>query len=171
MPAQWVLPSIKIKLKLCKITSYDNRSCFAIWKNINAFQGIISLLESTRCAYFLGVLTHTTAWDRLWRGDETLNCVVYTWLGFALPSNAAAVVAVASLKCIWQLCLAKFSVSATFWGDVTGTGTGRGRDGHMDRQTFLGKYYFRFRQHTGKFSNKSYKKSKKSQNYTSLQVF
>ena len=22
--------------------------------------------------YFLGVLTHTTAWDRLWGGDETL---------------------------------------------------------------------------------------------------
>ena len=24
--------------------------------------------------YFLGVLTHTTAWDRLWGGDETLKC-------------------------------------------------------------------------------------------------
>ena len=23
--------------------------------------------------YFLGVLTHTTAWDRLWGGDETLT--------------------------------------------------------------------------------------------------
>ena len=23
--------------------------------------------------YILGVLTHTTAWDRHWRGDETLN--------------------------------------------------------------------------------------------------
>ena len=28
--------------------------------------------------YFLGVLAHTTALDRLWRGDETLNCVAYT---------------------------------------------------------------------------------------------
>ena len=24
--------------------------------------------------YFLGVLAHTTAWDRLWGGDETLKC-------------------------------------------------------------------------------------------------
>ena len=23
--------------------------------------------------YFLGVLTHTTAWDQLWGGDETLK--------------------------------------------------------------------------------------------------
>ena len=26
--------------------------------------------------YFLGVLTHTTAWDRLWRGDETERLVL-----------------------------------------------------------------------------------------------
>ena len=25
--------------------------------------------------YFLGVLTHTTAWDRLWGGDIFLHCV------------------------------------------------------------------------------------------------
>ena len=30
------------------------------------------------CGYILGVLTHSTAWDRLWRGDETLNNVAYT---------------------------------------------------------------------------------------------
>ena len=24
--------------------------------------------------YFLGVLKHTTAWDRLWGGDETIKC-------------------------------------------------------------------------------------------------
>ena len=28
------------------------------------------------CGYILGVLTHTTAWDRHWRGDETLNWVL-----------------------------------------------------------------------------------------------
>ena len=26
------------------------------------------------CGYFLGVLTHTTAWNRLWDGDEILKC-------------------------------------------------------------------------------------------------
>ena len=79
--------------------------------------------------YFLGVLTHTTAWDRLWRGDETLNCVVYTWLGFALPSNAVAAVAaavaavaVASPKVYLTTLLSKvFSFSNFFWG--------QGRDG------------------------------------------
>ena len=86
---------------------------------------------------------HTTTWDRLWRGDETLNCVVYTWLGFTLPSNAAAaVVAVASLKVYLTTLLIKVFSFSNFWGDVTGTGTGQ-TDGHMDRQTFLGKYYFR----------------------------
>ena len=49
------------------------------------------------------------------------------------------------LECI----LAKFSVSMTFLGDRDGDGDGTGRtdgrtNGHMDRQTFLGKYYFRF---------------------------
>ena len=28
--------------------------------------------------YFLGVLAHKTALDRLWRSDEPLNCVEYT---------------------------------------------------------------------------------------------
>ena len=37
--------------------------------------------------YILGVLTHTTALDRLWEGDETLTMwfkIDYTHLGFAL---------------------------------------------------------------------------------------
>ena len=25
------------------------------------------------CGYILGVLTYTTAWDRFWKGDETLK--------------------------------------------------------------------------------------------------
>ena len=28
------------------------------------------------CGYILGVLTHTTAWDRNWGGDETLKLVL-----------------------------------------------------------------------------------------------
>ena len=33
--------------------------------------------------YILGVLTHTTALDRLWEGDETLKCdiVIYRFVG------------------------------------------------------------------------------------------
>ena len=42
-----------------------------------------SYLDTTRKyplrGYFLGVLMHTTALDRLWGGDETLN----TYFGFA----------------------------------------------------------------------------------------
>ena len=93
------------------------------------------------------MLTHTTAWDRLWRGDVTLNCVVYTWLGFASPSNAAAAaaaVAVASLKVYLTTLLIKVFSFSDFLGGRDGDVTGTGRtDGHMDRQTFLGKYYFR----------------------------
>ena len=83
---------------------------------------------------------HTTAWDQLWRGDETLNCVVYMYLGFVLPSNAAAAAAaVASLKVYLTTLLSKVFSFSDFFG-------GQGRDvtdRHMDRQTFLGKYYFR----------------------------
>ena len=89
-----------------------------------------SILKLTRKyplrGYFLGVLTHTTAWDRLWRGDETLNCVVYTWLGFASPSNAAAVVAVASPKVYLTTLLSKVFSFNDFFG---GLGLGWGRDG------------------------------------------
>ena len=52
------------------------------------------------------------------------------------------------LKYIYQLCVAKFSVSVTFLGLVGEGGDGMGRtDTHtenMDRQTFLGKHYFRW---------------------------
>ena len=93
------------------------------------------------------MLTHTTAWDRLWRGDETLNCVVYTWLGFALPSNAAAAVAVASLKVYLTTLLIKVFSFSNFLGgrDGDGDGTDGQTDISMDRQTFLGKYYFRLK--------------------------
>ena len=52
----------------------------------------------------------------------------------------------------------------TFLGDRDGDGTGRdGRtdkrtDGHMDRQTFLGKYYFRFNKHLNKLLSVSLSK-------------
>ena len=71
------------------------------------------------------------------------------WLGFTLPSSAAAALAVASLKVYLTTLLIKVFSFSDFLGgrdgdgDVTGTGTGQ-TDGHMDRQTFLGKYYFRF---------------------------
>ena len=88
--------------------------------------------------YFLGVLTHTTAWDRLWRGDETLNCVVYTWLGFASPSNAVAAaaaavaVAVASLKVYLTTLLIKVFSFNDFLGGRDGDGDGDGTDGRTD---------------------------------------
>ena len=38
---------------------------------------VVSKLSITRkyplCGYILGVLTHTTAWDQHWGGDETLK--------------------------------------------------------------------------------------------------
>ena len=40
--------------------------------------------------YFLGVLKHTTAWDQLQGGDETLKCgfkIIYTRLNFVLPGT------------------------------------------------------------------------------------
>ena len=79
------------------------------------------------------MLTHTTAWDQLWRGDETLNCVVYTWLGFALPSNAAtavaavAAVAVASLKVYLTTLLIKVFSFSDFLGGRDGYGDGMGQ--------------------------------------------
>ena len=61
---------------------------------------IIPLSSSTRNyplrGYFLGVLAHTTALDRLWRGDGTLNCVEYTLHSFASLRNAVVLVAAAA---------------------------------------------------------------------------
>ena len=41
------------------------------------FEIMISAFDATRKyllrRYILGVLTHTTAWDRQWGGDETMN--------------------------------------------------------------------------------------------------
>ena len=88
--------------------------------------------------YILGVPTHTTAWDQLWRVDETLNCVVHTWLSFTLPSNAAAAVAVASLKVYLTTLLIKLFSFIDFLGgrDGDGDGTGTGRtDGRTYGQT------------------------------------
>ena len=83
------------------------------------------------------MLAHTTALDRLWRGDETLNCVVYTWLGFALPSNAAAAavsaVAVASLKVYLTTLLIKVFSFSDFLGGRDGDGDGT--DGRTYGQT------------------------------------
>ena len=47
------------------------------------------------------------------------------------------IISLSLLKYIWQLCLAKFSAWVTFFG------TGRDTQ-NMDRQTFVGKHYFRF---------------------------
>ena len=35
--------------------------------------------------YILGVLMHTTAWDRYWRGGETLDKVLKYLSGFSVP--------------------------------------------------------------------------------------
>ena len=59
------------------------------------------------------------------------------------------------IEYILQLSLVKFSVSLTFFG-TDGTGqtdirmdrhTDGRTHGHMDRETFLGKYYFRYKNH------------------------
>ena len=45
----------------------------------------------------------------------------------------------------------------TFWGDRDGDGDGTGTDGLMDRQSFLGKYHFRYlltMQHIGNLEHK-----------------
>ena len=78
---------------------------------------------------------HTTALDRFWRGDETLNCVVYTWLGFTSPSNAAAAVAVASLKVYLTTLLIKVFNFSDFLGGRDGDGDGDGTDGRTYGQT------------------------------------
>merc|ERR1711928_233894 len=50
------------------------------------------------CRYILGVLTHTTAWDRHWGGDETLKKVLINadQLHLAKYSNAW----ISALPCI-----------------------------------------------------------------------
>ena len=74
--------------------------------------------------YFVGVLTHTTGLDRLWRGDKTLNCVEYTQLGFALPTNAVfwwqqhdyGHIFVALIVCLTTLLSKVFSFNDFFGG-------------------------------------------------------
>ena len=39
--------------------------------------------------YFLGVLMHKTAWDQLQGGDETLNCVEYTYARLPLAQKCS----------------------------------------------------------------------------------
>ena len=74
----------------------------------------------------------------------------------AVAVAAAAAGAVASLKVYLTTLLSKVFSFSDFLGgrdgdgDVTGTGTGQ-TDGHMDRQTFLGKYYFRYLFHISEF--------------------
>ena len=46
---------------------------------------IISTRKYVLCGYILGVLTHTTTWDRLLGGDETLKSVS---INVALLSHA-----------------------------------------------------------------------------------
>ena len=50
----------------------------------------LQTLDVTRkcrlCGYILGVLTHTTAWDQLWGGDETLKWVSIYASQLCLPS-------------------------------------------------------------------------------------
>ena len=126
------------------------------------------------CGYILGVLTHTTAWDRLGRvrilsslglklhihssGSMTMMklgslmgcrlqnagylCLAQHFSGIGVTLNVFS----SPLKYIWKLCSVKVSVSVTFF-DTGRDRTGRTHtrtDGHMDRQTFLGKYYFRW---------------------------
>ena len=126
------------------------------------------------CGYILGVLTHTTAWERLWGGDafltlyicssaspriaalglDCLNCEHCRMLvSFALPcpaqqwhqcdSECIFVTLEIHLTTLFSeiFCFSDFFL----WRDRTGRDvTDKQTNGHRDRQTFLGKYYFRF---------------------------
>ena len=82
----------------------------------------------------LGVLTHKTAWYRLWGGDGVLRLYLrssdlpYPTL---LHCSMTLKVYLSPLKYILQLCLAKFLISVTFLS-LDGTG----RDRQVDGQTY-----------------------------------
>ena len=53
----------------------NDKDLFSI-KKYGASQKTLYLVYTRKyplCGYILGVLTHTTAWDRLWGGDYTLK--------------------------------------------------------------------------------------------------
>ena len=56
---------------------FYGKKYFSGWQNregkTNFTSDIVTRKYPLR-GYFLGVLTHTTAWDQLWGGDETLKC-------------------------------------------------------------------------------------------------
>ena len=72
--------------------------------------------------YFLGVLTHKTAWDQLWVGNETLKSgfkIEYryiVWLCLAQQRSITLNIFFVTLEVYLTLCLTKFSVSVTFLG-------------------------------------------------------
>ena len=117
--------------------------------------------------------THSQASPQGWQSNSTSGSMTMMKLGsmtgcmsqnavwLCLAQHCSGInvtlnVFLSPLKCIWQLFSVKFSVSVTF---VFATGRDRTdtqMDGHTDtrnrdRQTFLGKYYFRLHLNSIKF--------------------
>ena len=66
----YLFERIIILLKQCRAKAHTDQK----WDHS---QENIELLGSTYLGgYILGVLTHTTAWDQLWGGDETERLVL-----------------------------------------------------------------------------------------------
>ena len=80
-------------------------------------KGRYEVLKLGGARYFLGVLTHTTAWDRLWGGDYTLKGIYVSLLTHAK-----------------QLSLVTFCETTAGIGKNGSVTYGR-TDGRMDRRT------------------------------------
>ena len=112
---------------------------------------IILSLESTPLrGYFLGVLTHTTAWDRLWGGNVALRLYILSSASPRLALQHESKYFYVTLEVYLTTLFSKVFCFNDFFGgtgrdgtDGTDKQTDKQTDRHTDRQTFLGKYYFR----------------------------
>ena len=101
-----------------EIRAYNCWTCY-VPKSMAA---LFFLLKSSQCfktfrigitrkyplrGYFLGVLTHTTAWDRLWEGEQT-QVLVKNSLGIASLGS--------SLICLLKLWPCGFKIEYTYLG-------------------------------------------------------
>ena len=72
------------------------------------------------CGYFLGVLMHTTAWDRLWRGEQT-QVLVWNSLGIATHSS--------NLTCLLKLWPCGFKIEYMHLGFASAAAVPLGSEG------------------------------------------
>ena len=66
--------------------------------------------------YILGVLTHTTALDRLWGGDETLKCVIVIYLTCTNNSRSCKSKTLLFVFSLLHKNNIKVAFSMIFWG-------------------------------------------------------